>query len=752
MVSIKRVFLVMMLAATAVGLAACGTPSTTSGGGANANAASPLTLEQAEQIAETFLNAWEKADYTTMYGLISPNSRDAYDETKFYAEYDQAATEVTLNSLETNITSSLRQGTTAVVQYDAVFHSELFGDISDTARTMRLIETPEGWRVAWSRMDIFNDLAEGARLDRVQTMPNRGNIYDRNGKVLVDQQGKSIVIYIVKQDIANEDACMQLLSRIMRRDIGDLQTLFAQYYPETRFPVGELDPETYQAEESNLLQACAVGDDQFDTLTRQTRRYWGELAPHIIGYVSQIQPDQLAEYERKGYPQDALIGQTGIEKAYESYLAGKPGAELRIVAPSGETLRMLAKADPQPGQSVYLTIDRDLQEAVQNAIYEAYSYSSASWAQTSHGAAAVVMDVKTGEVLALVSYPWFDPGLFNPDSPVPNRGEAIAALQADPSTPMVDRALSGLYPAGSIFKIVSTAAGLDSGVYTQDTWYTCTAVWSNPNDALPRRTDWIYGIGAHGTINFQQALTYSCDPYFWELSVHLHDKDPNLLPDYAHMMGLGVPTGQDVLPEEVGYVPNPADHFRRNAVSWALGDSANLVIGQGQMQITPMQIALMTAAVANGGTLWKPEFVSKVQLIGETPSYVAQPTAESVLDFAPSTFKTIQDGMCEVTLDPNGTARYMFEEWYNFQRTDVVVCGKTGTAQTGSATTKPHAWFTAFAPQDDPEIAVTVLVENSCEGSEVSAPIVRRIIEDYYGMPHGEWPPLWQSGCMTLGE
>jgi hypothetical protein len=373
MVSIKRVFLVMMLAATAVGLAACGTPSTTSGGGANANAASPLTLEQAEQIAETFLNAWEKADYTTMYGLISPNSRDAYDETKFSAEYDQAATEVTLNSLDTNITSSLRQGTTAVVQYDAVFHSELFVDISDTARTMRLIETPEGWRVAWSRMDIFNDLAEGARLDRVQTMPNRGNIYDRNGKVLVDQQGKSIVIYIVKQDIANEDACMQLLSRIMRRDIGDLQTLFAQYYPETRFPVGELDPETYQAEESNLLQACAVGDDQFDTLTRQTRRYWGELAPHIIGYVSQIQPDQLAEYERKGYPQDALIGQTGIEKAYESYLAGKPGAELRIVAPSGETLRMLAKADPQPGQSVYLTIDRDLQEAVQNAIYEAYS-------------------------------------------------------------------------------------------------------------------------------------------------------------------------------------------------------------------------------------------------------------------------------------------------------------------------------------------------------------------------------------------
>ena len=345
--SIKRVFLVMIVAA--VGLAACSTPTTTSSSGAGANVVSALTLEQAEQIAQTFLNAWERADYTTMYGLISPNSRDAYDETKFSAEYDQVATEVTLNSLETSITSSLRQGTTAIVQYDAVFHSELFGDINDPARTMRLIETPEGWRVAWSRMDIFNDLAEGARLDRVQTMPNRGNIYDRNGKVLVDQQGKSIVIYIVQQNIANEDACIQQLSRIMRRDYGSLQTLFAQYAPETLFPVGELDPETYQAEETNLLQACDVGDDPSDTLTRQTRRYWGELAPHIIGYVSQIQPDQLAEYERKGYPQDALIGQTGIEKAYEEYLAGKPGAELKIIAPSGETLRTLAESRSSAG-------------------------------------------------------------------------------------------------------------------------------------------------------------------------------------------------------------------------------------------------------------------------------------------------------------------------------------------------------------------------------------------------------------------
>ena len=741
-----------LLLISSLGLAACRDSGTGGGvGSSGLSSGASLTLEQADQVVETFLTGWEQGDYATMYSLISPNSRDAYSDADFSDEYDSAATQLTLNTLDTSIISSLRQGTTAAILYDVVFHTELFGDITDSARTMRLIETPEGWRVAWSRLDIFAELAEGARLERIQTLPNRGNIYDRNGKVLVDQEGRSVVLYLVRQDIPDVVACIDLMSRVVREEYSDMEALFNDYNPDTRFFGGEVDPETYQLWQQDLLSICDIGDDQFDTYTRSTRRYFGALASHLVGYVSQIQPDQVADYERKGYPKDALIGQSGIEQGYETYLAGKPGAELLIVAPTGETLRHLAQANPQPGQSVYLTIDRDLQEAVQNAIVEAYNFAGPTWARTSRGGAAVVMDVKTGEILALVSYPWFDPGLFNPDSPVPDRGQAILDLENDFRTPLVNRTLSGSYPAGSVFKIVSTAAGLDSGVHTEDTWYTCQGVWSNPEDALPRRTDWIYP-GAHGSINFPQALTYSCDAYFWELSVHLHKTDPDLLPTYAYQMGLGVPTGQTDLPEITGYIPNPEDHFRRNAAQWQLGDSANLVIGQGEMQITPMQITRMVAAVANGGTLWKPQFVSRAQLIGETPVYTAQPAATSVLDYDPQVFALIREALCQVTLDPNGTARYMFEEWYAFQQTDVIVCGKTGTAQTGGEATKPHAWFTAFAPQDDPEIAVTVIVENSCEGSEVAAPIVRRIIEDYYGMPHGVWPPLWQSACIDLGE
>jgi len=723
-----------------------------SGGASGLNPTPQLTLEEADQIAGTFLDAWAQSDYAAMYNLTSPNSRDAYAEESFAELYSDVATQLTLTSLETQITNSLRQGTTAAIQYDVTFHTGLFGDIPDTDRTMRLIETSEGWRLAWSRMDIFGELAEGARLERQQTLPGRGNIYDRNGKVLVDQNGRAVSIYLVQQDILNLDACIDTLSRVLRIEYHTLEQTMLKFAPETRFWIGETDPETYQIEEAALRENCAIGDDANDTLIRNTRRYFGQLAPHVIGYVGQIQSEQAAEYAQRGYPPNALIGQTGIEQSYETYLAGKPGGKLVITAPTGEVLRTIAEAPAEPGQSVYLTIDRDLQEAVQNAFVEAYNVSANTWARTSPGAAAVVMNVKTGEILAMVSYPWYDPSLFNPDSPIWDREQAINELNSSWRTPLLNRATMGKFPAGSVFKLVSTAAGLDSGVYTPETSINCTGTWYGEQygDGRPFRTDWL--PSGHGYVDFSHALTYSCDPYYWQLGVNLHEADPQMLTKYAYEMGLGVSTGQDVLDEEIGQIPNEELIFRSDARSWNISDTLNMVIGQGQMQITPLQITRMVSAVANNGTLWKPLFVSKVQLIGETPSYVAQPTALSTLDYDPDVFKVIQDAMCNVTLDPNGTARYMFENWYDYQGMDVIVCGKTGTAQTGTETTKPEAWFVAFAPQDDPEIAVTVIVENSCEGSEVAAPIVRRIIEDYYHMPHGTWPSLWETGCVTLGE
>lgn len=748
--SLKR--LVGLWIVVALLLAACGDSGAGTFGGSSALDPSPqLTLEEADQVAETFFKAWTESDFGAMYGLISPNSQDATTLEAFSTEYETVQQRMTVNGLNTTITSSLRQGTTAAILYDVTFTTNRFGDIVDAGRTMRLIETPQGWRVAWSRMDIFADLAEGARLDLISTQPGRGNIYDRNGQVLADQNGRAVELYLVKQDINNFNACLALLSRLLRRELDDLERVTSPFNADTRFFAAEIDPDTFQQEEQNLLETCDIGDQPDDTRIRNTRRYYGEIAPHIVGYVSQIRPEQVDQYTAQGYPQDALVGQEGIEQSYEEYLAGKVGGRLVITSPTGETIREIARVGAEPGQSVYLTIDRDLQAAVLDAFREAYNFATPTWAQTSPGGAAVVMNVKTGEVLAAVSYPGFDPGIFSPDSPVWNRADVIAALSSDPRTPLLNRVTQAQLPLGSAFKIISIATGLDSGYYDPGRTTYCTGTWNGEQYGDRVRTDW--KLDGHGAgINAHWGLTYSCNPYFWDMGVALYNNDPEVLTNYAYKMGLGVATGQDDIAEEPGQVPNPDLYYRLNGTPWNISAMLNFVIGQGELQVNPLQVVRMVAAIANGGQMLKPQFVSKVQLIGEEPVLVNQPVVMSDLGFAPETYEIIREAMCDVTLSPNGTARYIFSEWYEWQQNPVTICGKTGTAQTGGAGTKPQAWFVAFAPQNDPEIAVVVVVENSCEGSEVSAPLVRRIIEDYYGMPHSAWPPLWESGCLDLGE
>ena len=749
----RTLWIVASLALALLALAGCGGDAALSDAVRQGDApagAGRGSLEEAVQVAETFLRAWAEADYPTMYGLISPNSRDAYPEGAFSAVYTRAAETMTLQTVETSTTNALRQDTIATVLYDATFATEFFGSIDDYERTLRLVETPEGWRVAWSEADLFPELGGGARLEWVRLQPGRANIYDRNGQVLADQNGRAVELRVVKRDVADQAACIDQLARILAKDAAELRARFDRYGNEVLFPVGEVSPETYLAEEQTLLQACAIGDDDRDTRTRATRRYLGVLAPHVVGYVGPIRPDQAGQYAQRGYPSDAIVGQDGIEAAYEEYLAGTMGGRLQIVGADGAVRRVLAEVAPQPGQSVYLTIDADLQAAVQQALADAYAAAGPTWARTSPGAAAVVMDVKTGEILAMVSYPWFDPSVFNPDSPLADREAQIAALQNNPRTPLLNRATQAALPPGSVFKLVSLSTALDTGIYNANTGWTCSGRWSSDDDWLPVRYDWL--PTGHGWVTAPWAITYSCNPYFWQLGKNIQAVDYTLLEQYAHRMGLGVPTGQTALPENSGQISNDAIVLRLQGRHWTPADTYNLVIGQGETLVTPLQIARMVAALANGGQVWKPEFVQKVQLIGQTPVYESAPQAVETLGFDPSLHELIQQAMCNVTLDPNGTARYIYRDWYEFHETDVVVCGKTGTAQSGGVGVKPGAWFAAFAPQDDPAIAIAVVVENSCEGSEVASPIVARIVEDYYGLPHYDYPAFWQTGCFALGD
>jgi penicillin-binding protein 2 len=587
-------------------------------------------------------------------------------------------------------------------------------------------------------MDIFDGLTTGTRLELRHIIPERGNIYDRYGNSLASHQESAILLFAARQRISDTTECYDALSRILRRTRNDLETQFGQYLPETVFLVDKIDFETYQREEQILQQACNM-----ETQSWTGRFYHGELAPHLVGYIGQIPREQLPYYQSLGYPQDALVGRAGIEQAFEQQLAGMIGNQLIIVAPTGEIIRQIVDRPAIAGQDVFLTVDRNLQSAVQLALIEAYNHSRATWAATSQGAAAVVMDVRTGEILAMASYPWFDPSVFNPESPLSQPIE-LNRIHNTITTPLLNRAIQGQYPAGSVAKIASMAAGLENRSIDAGSTYTCTGHWNGGQhgDVLDVRTDW--KLDGHGTISFQEALTHSCNSYFWELGLQLHRTNPSMLPTTMRHMGLGIPTGQEILPENMGAIPDPSERFQ----SWELGDTLNLVIGQGTMQVTPLQVTRMVSAVANEGSLLAPVFVRPPQPLSND-TFISP---MSHLEFTTGTFQTIQQAMCDVTLATDGTARGVFEDWYEFQGHDIVVCGKTGTAESGDVNSPPHSWFTAYAPQHTPEIAITVIVENSCEGSEVAAPIVRRIVEDFYGLPRTDWPTFWNHACQLTGE
>lgn len=707
-----------------------------------------LTVEEAEAVAGTFLEAWKNENHADMYRMISFRSREAFAEEDFIGLYEDVAAEMTLSSLDFTIRSSLRQGNTVAISYDMTFQTSFVGPLEDPGRTLRLVVTDEGWRVAWSSGDIFAEMAGGGSIVLSRRMPIRANIYDRDGNVLVNQTGVAIPVTLVQENIPREDDCRATLTRVLRLSNNELQNIFNSRAPNWVTLVGEIDASTYALESEALIDNC---DASFEE--RATRRYVsGGLAPHVIGYVGYPSPEMLPQLTARGVPEDAIVGITGIERSWDDVLGGTPGGELQIISPGGDVLRSLGEVAPGASESVYVTIDSRMQLITQQALSDAYNV--ANWGPVARGAAAVVMDVRTGEILAMASYPSFDPNLFNPDSARVDAGDRLVEMQNNVRQPQINRVTQASYPPGSVFKIVTMAAAADSGVYTLDQQYVCTGVWNGSASGDHTRYGWILEVNpnGHGTLNLPQALTGSCDPYFWQAGADMDLRDPNLLPNYAQKLGFGTLTGINGVVETPGQVPSPSWVRENLGRTWTRSDAVNIAIGQGDMLATPLQMVRLVAAVANGGNMLVPQLVHHTGLIGEEPTFEMQPEIERNLNLRPEVEQAIYDAMCDVTMDSVlGTAEYVFGADSGLGESLVSVCGKTGTSQTGGETTPPHAWFGAFAPAEDPEIAIAVIVENSREGSEVAAPIVRRIVETYYGYyepnyPPEWWPPSWWTG------
>lgn len=701
-----------------------------------------------QEVAGAFMDYWNQGNIEGMYNLISLQSKQMYPYEVFENRYTVAIERINFEGIEYTLGETRIQGVTASVTYDATLTSATYDDIVDAGRIMRMVQEGENWRIAWSTMDILNGYAGDTNLQVDSRFPRRANIYDRNGLPLVEQGGTIMVIGVIQQDMQNVDACIDILAETMMRSRRTLARTFANYNPDTFFQIGEMDRDVYLTRQNELERACAlnVARPPFNKVSQyNSRRYYGGPAvAHVAGYVGRVPGDQLGFWQARGYQAGDIVGRSAIEYTFDAQLAGRAERILRLIDPGGGVIRELGGALGASAVPVQLTIDRNLQYQTAKALNDAFNYAAPNWASVATGGAAVVLDVNTGAILAIASYPSFDPSLFNPNNNYANPGEQLQALNTDPRSPLSNKAVQEQYAPGSIYKIFTTAAAASEGVWDMNAFFDCQLTWEGQErfgDSLPFREDWrVYNeFPPAGEITMSQALAASCNPFFWEMGALLYQRSPSLLADYSENFGLGRRTGfGDIATEVAGNVARP------NAMPQAL----NNAIGQGDVQITALQMARAVAAIANGGTMYRPYIVTQVGGFDNTDvQQTFSPTVDWQLNTTQEALDVIVDGMCSVTTDRNlGTAFRIFGN------APYSSCGKTGTAEAGSRGSgiPPHAWYVSFAPRENPQIAVVVVVTNSREGSEVGAPITRRILDHYFGANIQSFPDWWRNDYVPI--
>lgn len=663
---------------------------------------------------QAFLDAWKSEDYPTMYGMLTKVSQDAITQEDFATRYKDAMDAMSLADFKYQILSVLTNPYTAQSAFHVTYQSVLVGNLERDLVAHLALEEGQ-WRVQWDDGLILPELQGGNQLAMDYKIPARGDIYDRQGQAIVTQS-EAYAIGIVPGQIAEkgENFLLDELSKVTGFYPAAIRALYEDAAPDWYIPVGEVSA----AEAERLLQLNLGGL----VLTPYQSRFYnnGGLASQTIGYTQYISPEQLEEYRRKGYRGDERVGMSGIEMWGEQYLGGKRGGSLYVIGKDGQIITRLGNSDPQPADSIYLTIDGNLQLHAQRAI-------------AGFRGAVVVLERDTGRVLAMASSPGFDPNLFEPTNV--NTQYLQNDLLTNTQQPLVNRATQGQYPLGSVFKIITFSAALESGAYTPETTYDCQYDFTELNDRV--RHDWTWdhcqqelqatgecSTQPSGTLTLPEGLMRSCNPWFWHIGVGLFSSGrTTAVTDMARAFGLGQRTGIDQVDESTGNVTDPTDVLV----------AVNEAIGQDPILVTPLQVASFIAAVGNGGTLYRPQLIEKVQPVYGDPTVVFKPEARATLPLSPQNLKTLQDALISVVKNDRGTAHY------RLRGLDIPVAGKTGTAESGIPG-EPHAWFTGYTYASEntglPDIAIAVVLENAGEGSDYAAPVFRRVVETYfYGRP-----------------
>ncbi|MBP6702175.1 MAG: penicillin-binding protein 2 [Vicinamibacteria bacterium] len=566
------------------------------------------------------------------------------------------------------------------------------------------------WLLQGVNSKHYRELAENNRIRTLSIAAPRGMLTDRNGRILAENKPAFKIVVTVGPS-GSIDRLSSTLAALLKIDEAEIRHKLSR-------PRAAYQPVTIKAkatfEDVAAVEARRVELSEVSVEVVPIRSYpQARSGSHVVGRVGEVTDRQLKQPAFADYEPGRVVGQSGLEALYNEDLTGVDGLRRVVVNSRGVEIELSEDQPAQPGGAVELTLSADLQGAMEEAFKD-------------RAGSAVALDPLTGEILGLVSSPGFDPNNFTSGI----ERSVWEGLTRDPKTPLLNRAIQGQYAPGSLFKVVVAAAGLEEGLVTPESTVYCPGYAS------------IYGHvfrcnrpAGHGAISLGRALGESCNVYFYQLGARL---EIERLASYARKFGLGSVSGVDLPSEASGLIPDPAWKERLYKVPWYQGETISVSIGQGQVLATPLQMARMMAAVANGGRLVQPHIV---RLIAGRPTPYDAPKS---MGFKPSTLAAISRGLFMAVNSSSGSGRQA-------RVVDLEIAGKTGSAQVVSSAKlskdieaiQPHAWFAGFAPADDPRIVLAVLVDNGGSGGGAAAPVARAILEKFFGRG-APLPPLKQ--------
>ncbi len=645
-------------------------PASSAGGASSpgAAAAAPSTARP-EEVWFSFADMWTRGDHDGMYALLTPAAQTHTGPDRFARYYTELAERTSLQRVIVEITSSLVQDDSAQIGYRALLITDAFGTIAQD-HALRMERHGERWLADWSPSHVLQQLSDGDSLDLEKTDNLRGAIYDREGRPLA-VLGARVVVGVVPGEIDDEAVLLRTLAEVLDQEATVIKAAYDKALRSDWFmPVGELSSDEVQQHYASLSALPGV------LLRERPVRYYpeGAATSHLTGYVGVISEAQLQRMQADGYLQDDLVGQSGLERAFETELAGRRGTRLLVRSSSREVRAVVAERPPTASRNLYTTIDLDLQRAAMRAL-------------ESVRGAIVAIDPRNGQVLAAASNPTFDSNAMVEGM----SGSAWAALLADEGRPLVNRSTQSELPPGSIFKVVTESAALDSGEFTPESTFFCPGSWSGLGESWTVKC-WL--PSGHGSLTLAEGLVHSCNTVFAEVGSRLDANDRDALPRWAREYGLGSSTGLQGLDESSGLVPDSAWRSRALGQAWFPGDTVNMAIGQGDLLVTPLQVAGMIAAVAASGRRYRPYLALSFGVPGSSDSTATSPELVAQLPLAEPHLASLRQSLLDGCMSYGGTA------YASLGSLPVPVAGKTGTAENPGPA--PHAWFTGYAPADDP--------------------------------------------------